>query len=92
MIYTVAGIDFWIIRELAMLCRLKLIFITTQDNFLIEEKSKRINNIHVNVKRQAEKVIEWLENRKVILIGEFNETRRFKYIDHRTIEEKMPTE
>ena len=56
-----------------------------------EEKNKRINDVYDGVKIEAEKVREWLENRKVILTGERDEMNYHKFVDNRTEIEKQPT-
>lgn len=53
-----------------------------------EEKLKAV---FPNVKVEIEKVIHWLDSKKVILTGLQDEYNNYEYLDYRTIEERKPS-
>lgn len=56
-----------------------------------DEKERRVNEVYVGVKSEADKVQDWIDRKKIILTGEVDEIGRYAYIDNRSSEEKIPT-
>ncbi len=55
------------------------------------EKEQRIDAIYDGVKTEAEKVLNWLNGKIIVLTGELNEMGHYIYNDYRTEEEKKPS-
>ena len=48
------------------------------------QKRTLINNCYPNIIGEIEKVLNWIQNEKIILIGKTNEFGKLEYIDNRT--------
>lgn len=61
---------------------------TEWENLSADQKENRINKIYPGVKREAELVLSWMEQGKLILTGERDELGHYDYIDKRSPFEK----
>lgn len=58
------------------------------ENLTTEQKNGRIDRIHQGVKREAELVLKWLDEGKIIPTGGTDENGHYNYVDHRTEAER----
>ncbi len=49
-----------------------------------KQKEIRINRIYLEVKKEAELILNWLDEGKVVLTGETDDLGHYEYIDNRT--------
>jgi hypothetical protein len=55
------------------------------------EQKKLIEGFYPSVREEAEKVISWLDTRKIVITGHDGDFQGIQYSDSRTTEEKEPT-
>ena len=55
------------------------------------EQKKLIEGFYPSVREEAEKVISWLDDRKIVITGHDGDFQGIQYTDLRTSEEKEPT-
>ncbi len=58
------------------------------ENLSIKEKNNRIDRIHPGVKREAQLVLKWLVEEKIVPTGEKDDLGHYQYLDKRTDSEK----
>lgn len=58
------------------------------ENLTSEQKKNRIDRIYLGVKSEAELVLKWLDEKKIVPTGETDEIGHYDYIDHRTKAER----
>jgi len=56
-----------------------------------EQQENLLTSFYPNIENEIQKVIDWLNNNKVILTGTQDEYNHYEYIDNRTEEEKLST-
>lgn len=57
-------------------------------NLTVTEKKNKIEEIYLEVKKEAEKILNWIDKQKIILTGEIDEINQYNYIDLRNNLEK----
>jgi len=63
----------------------------TWDKLESPEQKKLIESFYPSVREEAEKVINWLNTKKIVLTGHDGECQGIQYTDSRTPEEKVPS-
>ncbi len=58
------------------------------ENLTEEKKKERIDQIYPGLKREAELVVNWLDEEKIVPIGKTNDLGNYEYLDKRTDSEK----
>lgn len=61
------------------------------DKLESSEQQRLIDSFYPNVRKDAEKVIDWLDTRKIVITGHDGDRQGIQYKDSRTPEEKKPT-
>ena len=63
----------------------------TWDALASAEQKRLIDGFYPDVRQEAEKVLRWLDTRKIVLTGQGEGTEGIQYQDNRTAEERKPT-
>ncbi|WP_275316956.1 hypothetical protein [Tenacibaculum bernardetii] len=74
--------------SLALECPYSYYRIETFEKLSEKQKLTLIENCYPDIIGEIEKVLNWIENEKVVLIGKTNEFGKLEYIDNRTDLEK----
>jgi hypothetical protein len=56
----------------------------------VDEQEERVNKIFSAVKKEVEKVLDWIATEKIILMGEVDEMGYYNFIEKRSEEERKP--
>ncbi|MCB9043279.1 MAG: hypothetical protein H6554_05895 [Chitinophagales bacterium] len=61
------------------------------ENLAPEQKKNRVDQIFENVKQEAELILKWLDEGKIVLTGEADDLGHYGYIDNRSDTSRKPS-